>query len=355
MSDPLPQTSFAARLRKRMSAAWHHARFKASLRHLHGPKQRIAAADEVVLIALVRDGAYYLEAFFDHYRRLGVSHFVFFDNGSQDDTLERLRQEPDVSLLQSTLPWGAFENSFRNYAAKRFATDRWCLITDMDEIFDFEGSTEIGLAGLTAFLTRRGYTGVVAQMLEMFPKAPLREVATLSYAQSLLQFDHCNISSVTAHDYQSPGSGLGYFLRQNQTTAPEPKVLFGGIRGKVFGENCCLTKHPLVFVGPDVEPALHPHASTGIRIAPMTALIKHYKFANDALARDQASVAEGSINHGEDRQRLSVLAQTPDLSLWSPTAQRYPGITALQSQGFLQTDAAYSADLVQRKSEVLND
>jgi hypothetical protein len=355
MRDPLPKPSIATRLQKRLSKAGHRARFLASLRHLHGPKQRIAAPDEVVLVALVRDGTYYLDAFFDHYRRLGVAHFVFFDNGSGDDTLARLRQHRDVSLLQSTLPWGRFENSFRNYAAKRYARDRWCLIADMDEIFDFEGSTEIGLAGLTGFLSAQGYTGLMAQMLEMFPKAPLRDVAELSYGQALAQFDHCDISSVSAHDYQSPGSGLGYFLRQNQTTEPEPKVLFGGIRGKVFGENCCLSKHPLVFVGPGVEPALHPHASAGLRLAPMTALIKHYKFANDALARDRASVAAAAISHGEDRQRLSVLDQSPDLSLCSPTAQSYPGIAALQRQGFLQADPAFSASLAQRKSEVQND
>ena len=83
----------------------------------------------------------------------------------------------------------------------------------------------------------------------------------------------------------------------------------------------------------------------------MSALIKHYKFANDALARDQASVAAASIAHGEDRQRLSILAQTPDLSLWSPQAQHFPGIKALQQQGFLLSDPAYSAYLADHSKE----
>ncbi|WP_122072822.1 glycosyltransferase family 2 protein [Pseudophaeobacter sp. EL27] len=355
MSDHPPQTSIAARIKKRLASALHRARFLASIRHLQGPKQRIATRDEVVLVALMRDGSYYLDGFFDHYRRLGVAHFVFFDNGSRDDTLESLRDQPDVSILQSTLPWGRYENSFRSYAAKRYATDRWCLIADMDEIFDFDGSAEIGLQGLTRFLTKQGYSGLMAQMLEMFPKAPLRKTATLPYVQALAQFDHCDITSMTAHDYQSPGSGLGYFLRQNEVAEPAPQVLFGGIRGKVFGENCCLSKHPLIFVGAGIEPACHPHASTGLRLAPMTALIKHYKFANDALARDRASVADALIAHGEDRQRLSVLGQNPDLSLWSPQAQHFPGISSLQQQGFLQADPAYSAYLAERRHEVQND
>lgn len=300
------------------------------------------------MVALVRDGAYYLDAFFDHYRSLGLSHFVFFDNGSSDTTLARLQQEPGVVILQSTLPWGDFENDFRHYAAQRYAQDRWCLVVDMDEIFDFEGRAEIGLAGLTRYLTAQGYTGLMAQMLEMFPKAPLSAVSTLSYPQALEQFCHFDISTVTAHDYKSPSTGLGYFLRQNECTPPAPSVLFGGIRGKVFGETCCLSKHPLIFIGPGVQAAVHPHASTGVRMPPMTALLKHYKFANDALARDKASQARASIAHGEDRLRLSVLTQDPNLSLWSAQAQPFWGIAALQQQGFLQADAAYTATLTQR-------
>ena len=348
MTDHPRRPSFLARIRARLKRRLHLHRFHASLRHLHGPRHRVAATDEVVLVSLVRDGAYYLDAFFDHYRSLGLSHFVFFDNGSSDTTLARLQQEPGVVILQSTLPWGDFENDFRHYAAQHYAADRWCLIVDMDEVFDFEGRAEIGLSGLTRFLADQGYTGLMAQMLEMFPKAALSTVSKLPYPQALEQFSHYDISTITAYTYRCPSTGLSYFLRQNECTSPAPSVLFGGIRGKVFGETCCLSKHPLIFVGTGVQAAVHPHASTGVRLAPMSALIKHYKFANDALARDRASQARASITHGEDRLRLSVLTQEPDLSLWSAQAQPYSGIAALQKQGFLQADPAYSAYLTQR-------
>ncbi|MEP2717202.1 glycosyltransferase family 2 protein [Pseudophaeobacter sp.] len=355
MTDHPSQPSLLARLKNRLLPLFQQLRFLASLRHLQGPRRRVAAPDEVVLVTLVRDGAFYLDAFFDHYRALGVAHFVFFDNGSSDATLAQLQEQPGVSVLQSRLPWGAYENIFRSYAARCFAQDRWCLIVDMDEIFDFEGRAEIGLPGLTRYLTRQGYTGLMAQMLEMFPKAPLRAVANLPYRSVLEQFDHCDISTVTSYDYQSTKSGLAYFLIQNRATPPAPQILFGGVRGKVFGEDCCLSKHPLIFVGPAVTPALHPHASTGLTLAPMSALIRHYKFANDALARDRASVAAASIAHGEDQQRLSVLQQQPDLSLWSPEAQPFPGITALQEQAFLQADPACTACLADLAQESIDD
>lgn len=345
MVDTLQRPSLLGRFKKRLAKAVHRLRFRASLRHLHGPGKRTAAPDDVVLVALVRDGAYYLDAFLDHYRSLGIRQFVFFDNGSTDGTLERIKREPGSVILQSTLPWGQFENDFRNHAVQRYAKDRWCLIVDMDEIFDFEGRNKIGLTGLIQYLGEQGYSGMMAQMLEMFPKAPLKQVADLTYPQALEQFRYCDISSIRSHDYTDAATGLSYFLQQNSGQPPLPQILFGGIRGKVFGEGCCLSKHPLIFVGPDVDPARHPHASTGLNLAPMTAVIQHYKFANDTLARDRQTLAAGSISHGEDRLRLTRMEQAPDLSLWSEEAQAYPGITALQTQGFLQADPAYSTHL----------
>jgi len=56
MSEHPPQPAFAARITKRLNSALHRTRFFASQPHAHGPKQGIAAADEVVLVALMRDG-----------------------------------------------------------------------------------------------------------------------------------------------------------------------------------------------------------------------------------------------------------------------------------------------------------
>lgn len=336
----------------------HHAdrlRLLFSLRHIHGPKQRFAPADAIVLIALVRDGAYYLDAFFDHYKSLGIRHFVFFDNGSGDGTIARIKQEKGTAILQSRLPWGRFENLFRSYTARRYGTDRWCLIVDMDEIFDFEGRQQIGLQGLTGYLASKGHTAMMAQMLEMFPPAPLSGVADMPYPEVLRSFDGYDLSAVSAHDYHAPDTGLSYFLNQNRPgpdeTPQPPQVLFGGIRAAVFGENCCLSKHPLVFVTAGVVAGIHPHAATGVDVAPMTAVLKHYKFANDPLRRDRQSVQSEAIAHGEDKMRLAVMENAPDLSLWSDTARHGPDIETLQQLGFLTSSASYKAFLRDRAQQ----
>ncbi|WP_082020506.1 glycosyltransferase family 2 protein [Leisingera sp. ANG-M1] len=321
------------------------ARFRASLRHLHGPASRFAAPEEVVLIALVRDGEYYLDVFFKHYRQLGVSAFVFCDNGSSDGTLERIRQEPGTAVLRSARPWLQIENTFRNYAAGRYGRNRWCLFADMDELLSFEGSSTAGLRGLTGYLQQQGFTALQAQMLEMFPKGPLSAAADLSYAEAVRRFRYSDISTVKAVDYTSGATGFSFFLRQNSLPPGGAQMLYGGVRGKVFGEACCLSKHPLVFNGPGVQAAVHPHASSGVRVADTEGLIRHYKFAGRSLARDLQSQAEAVSEHGEDRLRAGLMQRQPDLSLWSEDAERDATVAGLQRQGFLRRAPRYSAYL----------
>ncbi len=344
-TEPIVQKSFGQRLAARSGRMAHAARFRTSLRHLHGPARRFAAADQVVLIALVRNGAFYLDVFLEHYRRLGVSAFVFFDNGSTDGTLNRIRHEPDTAVLRSPLPWLDYENTFRAYAANRYGRDRWCLFADMDELFDFEGSSTAGLAGLTRYLASQNYTALQAQMLEMFPKGPLAAARSLNYAEAVEFFRYADISAVRAADYGSKDTGLSYYLRQNRLPPGGAKMLYGGVRGKVFGETCCLSKHPLVFNGPEVQAAVHPHLSAGVRLADTDGLIRHYKFAGDSLARDLQTQAEAVSEHGEDRLRAGLLQVQPDLSLWSDAALENPGIETLQQRGFLRRSADYSAFL----------
>ncbi|WP_264212668.1 glycosyltransferase family 2 protein [Leisingera thetidis] len=344
MQKPFAQR-LAARAGRMVQDTLHSARFRASLRHLHGPAHRFAAPEEVVLIALVRDGEYYLDVFFEHYRRQGVSAFVFFDNGSADGTVDRIRQQPGTAVLRSTLPWLAFENTFRAYAASRYGQDRWCLFADMDELFDFEGSKTAGLAGLTRYLSLQGYTALQAQMLEMFSKGPLSAARGLSYAEAVTGFRYADISAVRAVDYRSPETGLSYYLRRNSLPPGGARMLYGGVRGKVFGERCCLSKHPLVFNGPGVQAAVHPHVSAGVRVADTEGLIRHYKFAGDSLARDMQTQAEAVSEHGEDRLRTAALTAQPGLSLWSEDAVRDISIAGLQQQGFLRRSPGYSAFL----------
>ncbi|MEX3315958.1 glycosyltransferase family 2 protein [Sulfitobacter sp. PS-8MA] len=339
------------RARQRLRDARRRARFAKSLRHIHGPHRLQSAPDDVVLIALVRNGAYYLDRFFAHYRAMGVEHFVFMDNGSTDDTIERIKAEPGAVIDQCPLPLAQYEDLIRQYPAQRYGKNRWCLYVDMDEMLDFEGRKEIGIPGLVAYLQAQGYTALAAQMLEMFPKASLAEAARLTYPEVLRDFRYFDISALRKLDYHSAEIPFSALLADNHLSNDAVKFTFGGVRGKVFGEDCCLTKHPLIFNGPEVTPAPHPHLSCGVKVADVTAVIKHYKFANDPAARDAQSLAAGDLAHGEDAKRLAVVGESPDISLFSLDARRWNRVELLYRAGFLVPSETYSAHVAATRAE----
>lgn len=343
MTEPAP--SLIIKLRRRVRRALHSRRFRRSVRHLSGPMRPDIPEAGVVVIALVRDGAFYLDAFLAHYRGLGAAHFVFCDNGSTDETLTRLRAEADCTVLQSTLPWGEVENDLRRHAAETCAPGQWVLYADMDEIFTFDRAGQIGLPGLVQYLERESCTALVAQMLEMFPKMSLQDAGQMSYEEALREFVYYDLRETEARDYHDPEIGFAWYLAQNSIASPEIPVLFGGTRRRVFGEACCLTKHPLVKVLPGVVPGVHPHVSAGVACADFSGLILHYKFTNAPMARDADTAARGVIPHGEDRKRLEQFRADPDLTLWSERAEYFAGLRPLQDAGFLQRSEVFEAFL----------
>jgi hypothetical protein len=330
-----------------MSEALRRRNFNRTLEHLHGAGFAVPR-DKVLAIVLVRDGAYYLDAFFEYYRSMGIEHFAFIDNGSSDDTVAQIMTQAGCVVDRAALPLAQYEDLIRAYPANTYGRDRWCLYVDMDEQFDFEGRGSHGIGALTAYLEQRGETAVVAQMLEMFPRAPLADVKDLTFAQALEVFEHYDISTVDSFSYHSDEIGFSALLQGNTLGTNAVVFKFGGLRGKVFGEACCLTKHPLVFNGTDVILAPHPHLSRNVHVSDHTALIRHYKFAGNIALRDAASTQNGDLAHGEDAARLAVLNAVDDLTLFSAQAQVWSGLHPLYEQGFLVSSPSYAAFLAER-------
>lgn len=327
------------------------ARLKASIKRLHGPARFDLGPRDVVLVVVIKDGEFYLDKFFEHYRMLGVKHFVFVDNGSTDGTIERIKAEPGTVLLQSRLTIGTYEVEFRRHGAQTYAHNHWVLYADVDELFDFEGSETLRLAGLVEYMESWGYTALMAQMLDLFPAASIQSYANAPFEEAINDFRYYDLTDLLRYDYHDYDAiPWSYFMRTNTTSNDELKFMFGGVRKKLFGEMCCLTKHPLVFVDDTTWPNPHPHTAAHVRVADFSAVLKHYKFTNDPFARDRQTLRDGTIIHGADRQRLEVVNDNPDISFYSEDALCWAGVEPLYDQGFLVRSAAFTRFLDARRS-----
>src|SRR5688500_9282519 len=61
---------------------------------------------EVNLYAIVRNEMFFLPAFFDHYRGLGVEQFIILDDKSDDGTSEFLLSQTDCVVLTTGAAFG---------------------------------------------------------------------------------------------------------------------------------------------------------------------------------------------------------------------------------------------------------
>lgn len=311
------------------------ARIRRDSQYLSGPKAIELGDNDVAMVCLIRNGIYYLDTLLSHHRALGVKHFLFIDNGSDDGTREYLAREQGVTVISNLLPVAQYENDMRAEIARQIINGGWFLFLDSDELLDLPHSEGRDISDYIAYSNEIGATCVIAQRLDMYAANPLAETEAWSYANSVEHFDRFSEYGIQEYDYHDTENvDVWWFLSSNVATNPDIKLKFGGIRGEVFGENCGLTIHPLVKNVPGIDLRPHPHFASRVTCADFTGLVRHYKFAGAFLSREREQVARGTWQHGEGEKRLKVI-QDADFSISSTENQYYTGTRPLVVTGFL--------------------
>lgn len=305
---------------------------------LHGPAVVELAPDAVAVVSLMKDAAYFIAGFIEHHQQLGVRHIVIVDNGSSDDTVAIAAGFKGVTVVRNTLPAKRYEVMLRDVAARQVVRGGWVLFADADEMF--EAPLGASLGQLTAYLNAHGFTAMVAQMLDLFSPLPYGAGKGWSFAQVVARADRFSLGCVESVPYHDRAAiGFSWFLDSNDGTVA---LKLGGLRREVFGEACFLSKHSLVRNGGGVL-MTHPHCASGVRVADVTGLLRHYKLAGDYLARDRASVAAGMWDHAEDAKRLAAAVGGDAFTIDPAVAQVYAGTAELVDQGFLEASDTFRA------------
>ena len=325
----------AYRLRwKRRRLLWRAFR---SRRALSAVADRTAAIrpGDILAFVTVRNEILRLPHFFDHYRRLGVGHFLIVDNGSDDGSRAFLQAQPDVSL------WIAGAS----YKAARFGLDwltwlmilhghgHWCLTLDADEILVYPHCDERPLQALTGWLDSEGLRSFPAMLLDMYPEG---RVGAVPYRPgddpfaTLCWFDAGNYSSRV----QEP---LGMLRIQG---GPRARAFFGDDPRRAP----TLNKVPLVkwdrrYVYVNSTHALLPRGLNKVYAtdggeAPSGVLL-HSKFLNTVVARSREEMARGE--HFADAAAFAGYygALITDPVLWCEGSSRYLGWRHLEAKGLM--------------------
>ena len=323
-------------LRQRLREAW----VSLNVRQLHGPRTVRLSKDEAIVTCVVKNGEYYMESFIKHYLAMGFRHIFFLDNGSSDQTIAIAREYDNVSVCQSTLPINANQRLFKKYLAATSVRGGWCLDADVDELFDYPHSDVVSLQELLAYLNEHNYSAVMTQLLDMFSDRPLSHLVNEQKEDIKAVYEYYDISEVGRTSYQASPVAMNC-AAANRVASNDASLLWGGIRKRLYGNDCLLTKHSLFYPEAGLELFPHIHFVNKANVADVSAVMLHYKLTSNALAmalQNRDNFTENSKTYGAF---IDILQSSSEMQVKRPTARRFGNASELCEGGFLMTSPAY--------------
>ena len=131
----------------------------------------------ILLFVTIRNERVRLPYFLDHYRRLGVDHFLVVDNGSQDGSREYLAAQPDLSLWTTEAGYrqARYGMDWLMYLLRLHGSGNWCLTVDVDEFLVYPFCETRPLRALTDWMDNAGARSFAAMILDMYPRGAMHE------------------------------------------------------------------------------------------------------------------------------------------------------------------------------------
>lgn len=275
-------------------------------------KNKISDTD-VMLATVFKDADNFIEHFIQHYKNIGVSKFVFINNGSTDKSITLLKQIANNDPTLSIDIWTTNEDfngvksmGWKQQVMSHYGLNRWWLLVDIDELFVFR---ENNICNLAKRLKDEKKSLMGAIMIDMYPK------------QNIKQIDSINVKDIIK-DYK-------YFDKAGYTKHKNNKYqyrFFGGMRKRMFNVIPSLQKYPLIYITENVI-GINPHfwypyslnnnAETG-------AALLHYKFLPNDLYKYLERINKGVYYNDsfEYKAYLRKIEQEPDCSLYSPEVSK---------------------------------
>ncbi|WP_371823324.1 glycosyltransferase family 2 protein [Paracoccus sp. Z118] len=293
------------------------------------------APDAILGFVVQRNEAVRLPWFLDYYRKLGVDHFLFVDNDSDDGSREFLTRQPDVSLWTTSASYkdARFGLDWLNWLLLRHGAGHWCLTVDPDEILVYPHSDVRPLRALTDWLDSSAIRSFPAMLLDMYPRGAVTD-QPYSPGQNPLEiaswFDPAN-----------------YMIRKNGEFGN--LWIQGGPRARAFfadepEKSPALNKIPLVrwsrhYAYVSSTHMLLPRSlnlvydeSGGERAS---GILLHTKFLSTFVEKSAEELDRGQhyADSREYRAYHAALQDQPDF--WCPESARYEGWRQLEHLGLI--------------------
>lgn len=299
------------------------------------------------LFAMVRNEDYLLPHFLDHYRRLGIENFIFYDDHSTDGTLDLLMGQDSCTVLTSphafreVMPDGrSFQLMAKRRIPEALGTGRWILSVDADEFLILPQCFS-GLQQMYGHLDAHGHRCVLASMVDFYPE----RLADRGYSQALSPFEgsrHFDVDRTFDRSFLSPRPRQrhkGVRARLLSMIEARDRAMFERLVQTRKYRTPALWKVPLIKGGSGVAlESVHD-----VNVQPpfdIELALAHLKFGPDLDVRSAGALLSrsyfrGSIEYEFLRAAVDVLE---DESLVCPATMVYAGPHSLEQAGFVFVD-----------------
>ncbi|WP_394174911.1 glycosyltransferase family 2 protein [Thalassotalea litorea] len=244
--------------------------------------------DDILLFATLYNEAHLLPQFLDHYRKLGVNHFIFIDNNSTDQGAAFVAMDYDASVFHTpdSYKTANFGMHWVNALLRRYGSNHWCLVCDIDEHLIFHHETAAGetiqghdspLGNLCQRLEQQQQQAFYTMMLDMYPKQDNQQLAADKAEDKLTSLlDICPYFDKTNYQF-------------NYNKKYSSQMIRGGVRQRLLYQKTpnkapALQKIPLVKWRPYYAYLSSMHTISPRRLntcyrQPETGALLHFKFS----------------------------------------------------------------------------
>lgn len=258
--------------------------------------------EDLVLICVLKDDIDKLKPFMEHYRKRGISVFVFLDNMSTDGTFEYLTEQGDTVVYRCRHTFTADRKiAWVNRLIAEYGIDRWYLMVDSDEFFTYLGESSHTFQDVIWEAEQKKYKRLGVVHLDLYPKGSLFKDDTV---KNFIQ-DYCYFDADT-YTYGKTLRGM---------------KIAGGPRKRVFGTDMKVSGYRMVyFEADDVVPSAHfmiPYEKSWD--VPVVFVSKHYKFVNESDYQKMVEAVKTGMhsdNSKEYKTYYNALKDNAELSLY---------------------------------------
>lgn len=324
--DEITPTSPLERLRwavEEYARAAVHRVTRASQVEVHRLNSEAVARARHVVVMVLRNEADRIPYALAHHRMLGFEHFLIIDNESDDDLLEMLEGEPDVStfIARGSYRRARVGNDWINHVLHKYCRDKWVLYVDADELLVYSHSDDTRIADVTARLESNDQYSLPCTMVDMYGEGPVSD--------NVVEVGEDPTQVCRYYD------STGYHRRLERMS--DTVWIKGGVRARFFFPDIetgpALNKTPLVYWrrGYHFVKSAHqawpasvnrPAANTDGR---MDGALLHFRF----LAERAQMLEDGSVRaeHTEEYDAYGGLGALP--TLHGAMTHRYTGWQSL--------------------------